>query len=265
MKELFRFKVTKDTLTAVIAGMVMIGLSLLMLPFAGESKFDAIVSFLIRDVLMIFGLGIVFVSVYVDKKGRDIFNDIGFKKRKSVLSIILDVVFAAGLAAMFMKDGMPANVLSLQNMFAAAYILTAGIFEMTFIYGFLRMSFEKAFGIIPAIILTSAFYSFHHAGFQPEFLHLFLVGLMYCSVFYITRNMLIIFPFFWGVGALWDVIISSEAGEGIKNAETFMFAVIVWFLIISWFAFRAIRRKKNAVKNIDRNNGNTYQRRKECV
>ena len=265
VKNLFKMNLTKDTLIAALAGFVMIGLSLLMLPFSGESVFDTVVSFLIRDVLMIFGLGIVFVSLYADKKGNDILSDIGFTKRRLVLSIILNVVFAAALTAMFMKDGIPSNVLNLPNLFAAAYILTAGIFEMTFIYGFLRMSFEKAFGIIPSIILTSAFYSFHHAGFQPEFLHLFLVGLMYCSVFYITRNMLIIFPFFWGVGALWDVIISSEAGEGIKNAGSFIFAVIIWFLIIIWFVCRKIRRNSNAVENFDRDNGNTYQRRKECV
>lgn len=265
MKGLFRFKMTKDLLTAVIAGAAMIGLSLLMLPFSGDSVTDTVISFLLRDVLMIFGLGVVFVSVYADKKGKDIFQDIGFTGRKMILSIVLDVVFAAGLAAMFMKDGMPGNILTMNNLFAAAYILTAGIFEMTFIYGFLRMSFEKAFGIIPSIILTSAFYSLHHAGFQPEFLHLFLVGLMYCSVFYITRNMLIIFPFFWGVGALWDVIISSGAGEEIKNIESFAFAVIVLLLTLMWFLIRNIRRKKNAVKNINSNNGNADQRRKECI
>ena len=252
---------------AVVAGLLMIGLSLLMLPFSGDSMGDAIVSFLLRDVVMIFGLGIVFVSMYVDKKGKEVLLDIGFSKRKIKLSLVLDILLAAGLLAMFIGDGIPEGTVLLQkeNLYAAAYILTAGIFEMLFIYGFLRMSFEKAFGIIPAILLTSAFYSFHHAGFQPEFLHLFLVGLMYCSVFYITRNMLIIFPFFWGVGALWDVIISSEAGEGIKNVESFVFALIIWLLIVGWFFCRKVRRKTNAVENIDRDHGDTDPRREECV
>lgn len=258
MKNLFRFKPTKDTLAATAAGFLMIALSLLMIPFAGDSITDKIISFILRDVLMIFGLGIVLVSVYADRKGRSVLSDMGFTGRKTILSLILDLVLGAGLAAMFMKDGMPGNVLDVSNFFAAAYILTAGVFEMTFIYGFLRMSFEKAFGIIPAIVLTSAFYSFHHAGFQPEFLHLFLVGLMYCSVFYITRNMLIIFPFFWGVGALWDVIISSDAGEGIKNAESLVFAAIIWILMIIWFVIRRIRSSSNVVENIDRDNGNSY-------
>ena len=136
---------------------------------------------------------------------------------------------------------------------------------MIFIYGFLRMNFEKAFGIIPSILITSAFYSFHHAGFQPEFLHLFFVGVMYCSVFYITRNIVIIFPLFWGVGALWDVIVSSAAGEGIKNVESFAIAVIIWGMIIIWFVFRSIRRKKYVIKNIDSNNGNLTKGRNECL
>lgn len=55
---------------------------------------------------------------------------------------------------------------------------------MIFIYGFLRDQFERAFGMIPAVILTAIFYSFHHDGFQPEFLKLFWVGIIYVSVFY---------------------------------------------------------------------------------
>ena len=267
MKELFKWKLSKDTWIAAAAGIVMIALSLLMLPFSGDSTRDSIVSFLIRDVLMIFGLGIVFVTLFVDKKGKEVLSDIGFTKKKLKLSLVLDALLAAGLAGIFIKDGIPEGTkfLSIGNLYAAVYILTAGIFEMLFIYGFLRMSFEKAFGIIPPILLTSAFYSFHHAGFQPEFLHLFLVGLMYCSVFYITRNMLIIFPFFWGVGALWDVIISSEAGEGIKNIESFVFALIIWLLILGWFLYRKVRRNTNAVENIDRDHGDTDPRREECV
>ena len=136
-------------------------------------------------------LGIVFVSFYIRQKEEGV-KAIGFTGRKNVLSLVLDLILGAALLAMFLKDEKPEGILEVKNLYAATYILVAGIFEMTFIYGYLRASFEKAFGIIPAILLTSAFYSFHHAGFQPEFLHLFLVGLMYCSVYYITQNLLIV-------------------------------------------------------------------------
>lgn len=246
MNKLFRFNFTKETVLAFGAGAVMIALSLLMLLFGGDSVFDVVMSFVLRDLLMIFGLGIVFVSLYVGKK-EDGLKSIGFTGRKRILSLVLDFVFAAGLLAMFLKDEKPAEILEIKNLYAAAYILVAGVFEMTFIYGYLRASFEKAFGIIPAILLTSAFYSFHHAGFQAEFLHLFFVGLMYCSVYYITQNLLIIFPFFWGVGALWDVIVSSAAGEEIKNLESFIIALVIFALSAIWiFIFR--KRLSDQVK-----------------
>ena len=238
MNRFFRFNFTKDTVVAFGAGAVMIFLSLIMLLFGGDSILDKAMSFILRDLLMIFGLGIVFVSLYVRKK-EDGLKAIGFTGRKKALSFVLNFLFAAGLLAMFLKDEKPTGILEIKNLYAAAYILVAGIFEMTFIYGYLRACFEKAFGIIPAILLTSAFYSFHHAGFQPEFLHLFFVGLMYCSVYYITQNLLIIFPFFWGVGALWDVIVSSEAGEEIKNLESFIIALIILVLSVGWnFIFK---------------------------
>lgn len=238
MKNLFRFNFTKDTAVAFAAGAAMLALSLLMLPFAGDSLADKIISFVLRDFLMIFGLGVVFVSFYAERN-KDGVKAIGFTGKKNVLSLLLDVLFAAGLLAMFLKEGRPQGILEAKNLYAASYILIAGIFEMTFIYGYLRASFEKAFGIIPAIILTAAFYSFHHAGFQPEFLHLFFVGLMYSAVYYITQNLLIVFPFFWAVGALWDVIVSSEAGEEIKNFESFAIALVILALSAIWiFVFK---------------------------
>lgn len=246
MNKLFRFNFTKETAVALAAGTVMVALSLLMLPFSGSSFLDKAMSFVLRDLLMIFGLGVVFVSLYAGKDGKSALNEIGFSGRKNVLSLILDFIFGAALLAMFLKEEIPSGLADIKNFYAAVYILTAGIFEMTFIYGYLRSSFEKAFGIIPAIILTSVFYSFHHAGFQPEFMHLLFVGLMYCSVYYITQNLLIIFPFFWGVGALWDVIVSSDAGSEIKNAESFIIALVILLLSAIWiFIFK--RRKRSAV------------------
>ena len=244
MKNLFRFNFTKETAVAFAAGAVMITLSLLMLPFMGASLFDKIASFVLRDLLMIFGLGVVFVSPYVERNKHGV-KAIGFTGKKTALSLLLNVLFAAGLLAMFLKEGRPQGILEVRNLYAAAYILVAGIFEMAFIYGYLRAYFEKAFGIVPAILLTAAFYSFHYAGFQPEFMHLFFVGLMYSAVYYITQNLLIVFPFFWSVGALWDVIVSSEAGEEIKNLESFAIALAILVLSAIWIF--VVRRKRDAV------------------
>ena len=83
---------TRDTLTALAAGLLMIVLSLLMIPFSGDSMTDKIISFFLRDLLMIFGLGVVFVSVYSDRKGKAVLSDMGFTRNKILLSLILDIV-----------------------------------------------------------------------------------------------------------------------------------------------------------------------------
>ncbi|MEA4970733.1 MAG: hypothetical protein VB051_09430 [Candidatus Pelethousia sp.] len=89
----------------------------------------------------------------------------------------------------------------------------------------MRHYFDKAFGIIPANLLTAFFYSLGHAGFQPGFLKLLFVGILYCSTIYITGNIFIIFPFFWGVGAIWDVLINSSAGRSLQNGSSFIVAL----------------------------------------
>ena len=50
VKNLFRMKFTKDTLIAVISGVSMIFLSLLMIPFSGNSFGEVVISFILRDI-----------------------------------------------------------------------------------------------------------------------------------------------------------------------------------------------------------------------
>ena len=86
----------------------------------------------------------------------------------------------------------------------------AGAFEVLFFYCFQRTLFEQAFGMIPGIILAALFYSFHHIGFQPEFGKLLWVGLMYAVVSRLGNSAFVIYPFFWGVGGCYDVLVQSQ-------------------------------------------------------
>lgn len=71
-------------------------------------------------------------------------------------------------------------------------------------------------------------------GFQPEFPKLFFVGLMYSSVFRLTRNFLIVYPFFWGVGATWDVLVQFEGtveNGGIRGIAIFTLMILYVFYL----------------------------------
>ena len=112
---------------------------------------------------------------------------------------------------------------------------------MFFFYAFLRALFERAFGAVPAIILAALFYAFHHVGFQPEYGKLVFVGLMYATAFRLGNSALMIYPFFWGVGASFDVLVQSHAVSPILHAESR--TLYLGFLMIGALIVGAARRQ----------------------
>jgi len=205
----FRWRPKKETLIAFIFGTVIIVLSMIMSYFSHSITMTII----IRDVLMVIG-GIFFPIWYIQSRKYQ-FRDFGLSTKRWYVYLPINIVLAILLLFIFLGDYPEAKIDFNSNTISAiCYVMLAGIFEVIVFYAFLRKIFEEAFGIIPAIILSSIFYSFHHAGFQPEFLKLILVGILYASVFRMGNNALIIYPFFWGVGACFDVLImSEEVGE----------------------------------------------------
>jgi len=122
----------------------------------------------------------------------------------------------------------------------AAYVAVTLVFELIFFYGFLRTLFERAFGVVPGIVLAAAFYSLHHAGFQPEFALLFVVGLLYGTVVRLGNSVLLIFPFFLMVGGIYDVLVKSKVVAAVHFVE--VRTCVLAFLIggaVLWFARRA--------------------------
>jgi len=243
--KLLKFKPDKTTVTAFAIGIAIIVLSFAMTLFDG-SEIETVMHIVFRDFLMIFVMGFCLPILYVRRNEPTKYEVLGFTKRKLKISLILNVLFSVLLLAQFVFSADAPISISINIIFAITYIFVAGIFEMICIYGFIRHYLERAFGIIPAILLTALIYSFHHAGFQPEFLELFFVGILYCSVFYITRNIFIIFPFFWGVGAVWDVLVDSTAGQSIQNVTSFIVAV---GLLIAMLLFVLVKGKDYGRKN----------------
>ena len=247
LKYLFQFKwrPTKDTAIAFISGFLVIATSLGLFLFSGNATTDKIGFFVLRDLVMIFSLGFAFPLYYVLIVRKEGLSEFGITRQKWLISLVVGVVLAILLLFQFMSESSEAGQEILLNSEAIGpifYIMVAGIFEVIFFYAFLRQRFENAFGIIPGIILTALFYSFHHAGFQPEFMKLFFVGIMYASVFRITKNALIIYPFFWGVGACWDVLVSFGAIKELEGA--WIKGLVTLVLMIIFMGYLKWRMKK---------------------
>lgn len=240
---MFHFNLDKEVVTGIISGFFMIFLSVSM-NFFSNNKFS---NFILRDILMILLLGFFFPLYYIVIIKKRPISVLGIHTQKLGISLLINIIAAVSLLAKFISQSETSIAFTINSFYAITYILAAGIFEMLFIYGFLRYEFERGFGILISILLTSSFYSFHHAGFQPEFTKLFFVGILYSSTFYITRNIFVIFPFFWGVGAVWDVLVNSTAGSSINNFDSFVIAmlILICMLIISFAIYKHAPIKRN--------------------
>lgn len=168
------FDVDKESIFGLICGIFMILLSIAMTLFNND-----ISNIILRDILMILFLGFftpIYYILIIKKKKLSV---LGIHKNKLAASLAINVITGISLLVMFINKNTEHIVFNINSFYAITYILVAGIFEMIFIYGFLRYEFERTFGILPAILITAIFYSLHHAGFQPEFTKLFFVGIMY--------------------------------------------------------------------------------------
>src|SRR4029077_13356025 len=114
--------------------------------------------------------GIVFPLVFINKSAES-FAAFGLHLRRWRMFLMVNVLLAGGLLFQFLKTSPPPGSFhwDAPAYWRASYVLLALVFEVLFFYAFLRTMMERAFGVVPAVIIVALFYALHHAGFQPAF------------------------------------------------------------------------------------------------
>ena len=183
-----------------------------------------------------FLVGILFPLVYIQRSSNG-FAEFGLSLKRWYIFLPVNLILGIILFFMFLSESPPPAGYHLNALvlWQAAYVMCALFFELVFFYSFLRTLFERAFGIVPGVVLTAICYTFHHVGFQPEYGKLFWVGLLYATVYRLGNSALLIFPFFLGVGGTYDVLIQSEVVSPILHPEmrtlylsVLILAVVIW-------------------------------------
>jgi len=200
----FKFRPTEETIMAIVLGSLSILLSVIM----GMVEIKGLRMFF-RSICQMGIIGVIIPLLYLYRKGE--LNKSGIKWEKPIKMFVISILLGICLSLIFIKEagGQVNNIFGSLYIQATVYVMIANIFEVVFFFAFLRYYFEKAFGVIPAILLASFFYSFHHAGFEPAYLELFIVGIVFISIFRFANNCLICFPLWW-VGGLGDVLVSKQ-------------------------------------------------------
>ena len=231
-----KFNPNQNTFIAFGLGILSILFSVLLIYFPTNWGHWAF-----RIVFQISIIGII-IPIYIMTKNDEL-KEAGLRFDKPFIYILISIGIAGLLLLQFwIENNALFSQFSKQSFEPASYIVVGNVYEVIFFVVFLRYSFEKAFGIIPAIILSALFYSLHHAGFQPEFLKLFIVGLVFISIFRIANHWLICFPFWW-IGGTVDVLTKAENFSDLSGLDWWKSIFMLTIITASLLYFRIGTKK----------------------
>ncbi|MBN1438047.1 MAG: hypothetical protein JW929_01450 [Anaerolineales bacterium] len=182
-------------------------------------------------------------------------SDLGVKRERWIASLILSLGMGALFLPILLGQGNLGGA-GWGNVAKASFVLTGagGLFEFFLYYGFIHLRLEKSFGVVPAILLTSAIYVLWHAGTQlpmePDLpagvWKLFWVGVMSQSVFSLTRNLLVIWPFFHAVGVMLDFAVNIDGVTEVVGDLPWAVAAVAGMAVViaavGWFSQRMNNR-----------------------
>ncbi len=212
----FRWQPTRDTWAAMGVGALAFALSASMLLVGTESLAAKWIHRL--GIYVVCGVALPWGYVLLVERGK--LSDLGLMREKLGTSLAINVILAAlmSLIIIFEADLRTIHWGDFAKA-AVALVGAGGLFEAFLYYGFIHRRLDDAFGMVPAIFLTSLIYVTWHTGTQLPLetdpvgavWKLFWVGVMYQSVFSLTHNLWIIWPFFHGVGVMIDFAVNIGA------------------------------------------------------
>jgi hypothetical protein len=223
----------RRTWMAVAVGLAAIGLSCSLLAFGPHSWIRAVINYI--GIWAVCGFALPWFYALVVE--RSSLSGMGVTRKRWKLSLSLNCILGAFFIAAVLARADWGAILQGEFWAATLVLLTGNLFELFLYYGFIHLRLERAFGVIPAILATAAIYSLWHVGTELTMVQqpwlglgkLFLVGVMYQSVFSITRNLLTIWPFFVGGGVLIDFVLDIKGMSLI--AHEWRWAVLVLLLM----------------------------------
>lgn len=240
----FQLCPSKETIPPLVLGSLAILFSVLMNYTESQGW-----RLFLRSICQMGIVGVILPLLILSHKGE--LYQSGIKWEKPVKMLLISIILGALLSIVFIKEsgGHINNLFAPEYIQATVYVMIANIFEVIFFFAFMRYYLEKAFGVVVAILLTSLFYSFHHAGFEPSFVELFIVGVVFISIFRIANNILICFPLWW-VGGLGDVLVSKNGMIDNKRMSFVGILPVVICFVIAIVVILFIRYWKKGKKRV---------------
>jgi hypothetical protein len=175
---------------------------------------------LVLGVLTNLGLNVLFPVWWIAYHRRQPLSELGITTRRWLPSLII----GAGLAAL--------ALVRLRQMAAGTDWLPHVLFNVVilwepfFVHAWLQLRFDRAFGVVPGVLLTALSFAAYHIGTYPPtgLIVLLIWGLFYAVIFRLTSNLLTLWPLLWGVG--------SSIGTLMGETQFTWMEVATWSVIL---------------------------------
>ncbi len=236
----FRFKPTRDLVVLFVSYITVI--TTLFVAFQVVTTANVALNFILYGPVTLSFLGIFVPVLYNSYLQKRPFSATGITRKYWIQSLIIGVVmgiitFQGTLATITLP---PFSQLSPLVLMA----LSVGLFEAVFFRGWIQLTLERSFGAIPAILIAPAFYSLYHIGYGmtlEEMWFLYILGISFAVAFRVTKNILVLWPFYTWIGGLYTnisegLIIPFEASYGFIN-------ILVWTIVILAFLYYKMKNQ----------------------
>ncbi len=222
-----------DRHTFVAIGSYFLVLACMVTAFQIITPAHIAANFILFGPITLAGIGVALPVFYTVLKRQRSLADVGLTRRYLFISL--------GLSLLLGLDTYRNTLATLDLSWSRILVplismaLTVGLFEAIFFRGWLQLRFEEAFGILPAILLGALCYALYHVGYgmaANEMVFLFAIGLVFGTVFRLTKNVFVLWPLFTPIGGLYTnlsegLVLPFEATYGFILTMAMMFAVIV--------------------------------------
>lgn len=235
-EELIKFQPGSEVLVAVITLLIMwAGYYGDINTFAGNELYGLVVSM----GLIVLTLCVGFPAWWVIVRQKEGLSGLGITTKKWGLALVIGLVLAfwrfLQLRAYIGQEGFVTTLL----------YNGLSIWEVMFIFGWLFTRYQKAFGKLPAILLTAASVGIYHIGTLTVsgILSLCIV-IIICGIGYaITSNIFTLWPVYWTIGCS-----ASTLASGMEFPDEMVplsaIVLLIQIVIIGMMQWLYIRRKR---------------------
>lgn len=239
-EELVKFQPSREVLIAVISLFIMwAGYYGDNNTFAGNELYGLVVSM----GLIVLTLCVGFPAWWVIVHQKEGLSGLGITNKKWGLAIVI------GLALAFWRFLQLRIYIGQEDFVTTLLYNGLSIWEVMFIFGWLFTRYQKAFGKLPAIVLTAVSVGLYHVGTLSvsDILSLCVV-IIICGIgFAITNNIFTLWPVYWTIGCS-----ASTLASGMKFPDEMVplaaIVLCIQIVIIGIIQHIYIKRQR---KNID--------------